>query len=107
MKTIPLKTACYLLDKANGLSLYSACQDVNYHSWGFSDDSDEEFLTVDWTDDLGHGKVRFIERDNHIVTIVGEEMFLIAENGNKERIKLYFKFVNLEDFVDSPEYYNE
>ena len=97
MKTITLKEACELLDKAIFLSLASARQDVQYHSWGFNDDPDECFLDVCWQDDEAQlYKTQFLEGDNQTVEIVGEKMLLIDEEGNKEIIGLVFSFADLE-----------
>lgn len=101
MKTIPLKTACDLLDKAFFLSLESAGEDVKYNSWGLPDDPDDSFLFVYWQDEeLQDYAVEFLAKDNQNVEIDEEKMILVAEDGEKEVIGLVFKFANLENLVD-------
>jgi hypothetical protein len=100
MKTIPLKTACDLLDKSIFLSLDSAGQDVQHSSWGVPDDEDDSFLFVCWQDDkLQDYAVEFRAKDNQNVEIDEKKMFLIAEDGEKETIGLVFDFANLADEI--------
>jgi len=98
MKTIPIETASALLDNAFFLALSSAGCAVEYHSYGISGDSEEEFLTINWRDDEGcEFEVKFLEGDNQEVVIDGDVMTLISEDGAKESIGLVFAYANLEN----------
>ena len=101
MKTITLKQACSLLDLASYIYPNSVGEDMEHHSYGYSEDEYDEFLGLSYhggRDVNDDNDIKFIAGDNLSVEIDKDRMYLISEDGNKEEIQLFIYPENLEEY---------
>ena len=99
MKTITLKKACDLLDRASYIYSPTIGEETTHYSYGYSEDQYDEFLGLSFgldKDVNDDNDIRFMVHDNPDVTVTGTMMYLISEGEEKIALQLFMKPENLE-----------
>ena len=102
MKTITLKQACDLLDRASYIYSPTIGEETTHHSYGYSEDQYHEFLGLSFGSDKDvndDNDIRFLVCDNPDIAITGTMMYLVSEGEEKIHLQLFLKPENLEKLL--------